>query len=101
MQGRATEPGGGTENGLRLLKRAIDATQNGIMITDATSPDDPIIYVNRAFELITGYAAREVLGRNPRFLQAGDDDQPALPRRPTQGASVPRRRRRGVDGYLA
>ena len=63
---------------LRLLERAVSATQNGIMITDATRPDDPIVYVNSAFERITGYAPEEAIGRNPRFLQAGDGDQPAL-----------------------
>ncbi len=63
---------------LRLLERAVSAIQNGIMITDATRPDDPIVYVNPAFERITGYAPEEAIGRNPRFLQAGDGDQPAL-----------------------
>ncbi len=62
---------------LRLLQRALSASQQGVMITDATEPDDPIIYVNRAFERITGYSTDEVVGRNPRFLQAGDD-QPAI-----------------------
>ena len=66
------------EDGLSLLKRALNATQNGVMITDAAALDDPIIYVNRAFEKITGYRSEEVLGRNPRFLQAGDGDQSAL-----------------------
>ena len=65
-------------SGLRLLQRAFAATQSGVMITDAMAPDDPIVFVNRAFERITGYASEEVLGRNPRFLQAGDDDQPVL-----------------------
>ena len=65
-------------NELQLLKRALSAIQNGVMITDASASDDPIIFVNRAFERITGYASEEVLGRNPRFLQAGDDAQPTL-----------------------
>lgn len=65
-------------NELQLLKRALSATQNGVMITDAGALDDPIVFVNRAFEHITGYTSEEVLGQNPRFLQAGDDAQPAL-----------------------
>jgi PAS domain S-box-containing protein len=36
------------------------------------------VYVNPAFERTTGYAAEEVLGRNCRFLQGKDRDQPAL-----------------------
>jgi PAS domain S-box-containing protein len=62
----------------RLMERAIDAATNGIVITDAQKPDMPIIYVNPAFERITGYSRAEVVGRNCRFLQAGDHDQPAL-----------------------
>lgn len=49
------------------------------MVTDAKAPDNPIVFVNPAFELMTGYAADEALGRNCRFLQHADDrDQPAL-----------------------
>ena len=38
-------------------------------ISDPTLPDNPIVYVNNAFERLTGYAADEVVGRNCRFLQ--------------------------------
>ena len=37
---------------------------------DATAPDQPVVYVNALFEEKTGYAWREVVGRNCRFLQA-------------------------------
>lgn len=36
----------------------------GFVVTDALEPDNPIIYVNTGFELVTGYRAEEVLGRN-------------------------------------
>ena len=62
----------------RLLDRAVAASSNGIVITDPNSPDDPIVYVNPAFERISGYTVDEALGRNCRFLQGGDRDQPAL-----------------------
>ncbi|MEQ8443672.1 MAG: PAS domain-containing protein [Alphaproteobacteria bacterium] len=39
------------------------------VITDATQPDNPIIFVSDAFEMHTGYSRREAVGRNPRFLQ--------------------------------
>jgi len=41
VRGRSIVVGERVENGLALLKRALNATQNGIMITDATAPDDP------------------------------------------------------------
>jgi PAS domain S-box-containing protein len=62
----------------RLLGRAVAASSNGIVITDPRVPDNPIVYVNPAFEEISGYTADEVMGRNCRFLQADDREQPAL-----------------------
>lgn len=63
---------------LNLLERAINASSNGIVITDAQQEDNPIIYVNEAFEQITGYAFNEIAGYNCRFLQGNDQQQPAL-----------------------
>ena len=63
---------------LLLLERAVTASTNSIVITDPNQPDDPIVYVNPAFERTTGYAAEEAMGRNCRFLQGEDRDQPAL-----------------------
>jgi PAS domain S-box-containing protein len=63
---------------LRLLERAVTASTNSIVITDPNLPDDPLVYVNPAFEETTGYAAEEALGRNCRFLQGEDRDQPAV-----------------------
>lgn len=60
---------------LHLLNRAIQCTGNGVVIVAARQPDQPIIFVNRAFERITGYSAAEVIGRNCRFLQGGEDNQ--------------------------
>jgi diguanylate cyclase (GGDEF)-like protein/PAS domain S-box-containing protein len=59
---------------LRLFKRSIESSANGIIITDARQEDLPIVYVNNAFERITGYASEEALGRNCRFLQGDDYD---------------------------
>ncbi len=44
---------------LLLLDRAIAATPNGIVITNATAPDNPVIYVNPGFERMTGYSSAE------------------------------------------
>ncbi len=63
---------------LRLLERAISASSNGIIITDARQSDNPMIYVNPGFERMTGYRAGEVLGKNGRFLEGPEANQPAL-----------------------
>ncbi|QIR40680.1 PAS domain S-box protein [Tolypothrix sp. PCC 7910] len=52
------------EAGLRLRDRAIAASSNGIIIADASIPNGPIIYVNSAFERMTGYTATAVIGQN-------------------------------------
>ncbi len=67
-----------SEESLRLRERAIAASSNGIIITDTRQPNQPVIYVNPAFERITGYSADEVIGSNCRFLQGGDREQPSL-----------------------
>ncbi|WP_304412236.1 PAS domain S-box protein [Kamptonema formosum] len=66
------------EERLRLRDRAMAASSNGIIISDARQPDLPLIYVNSAFERITGYSAAEVIGQNSRFLQGDERNQPDL-----------------------
>uniref|UniRef100_A0ACD5H3J6 PAS domain-containing protein n=1 Tax=Desertifilum tharense IPPAS B-1220 TaxID=1781255 RepID=A0ACD5H3J6_9CYAN len=66
------------ENRLHLLERAIAASPDGIVISDANAPDCPLIYVNPGFENITGYTASEIIGLNCRFLQGEDKQQPEL-----------------------
>jgi diguanylate cyclase (GGDEF)-like protein/PAS domain S-box-containing protein len=61
-----------------FFKRLIEASNTGIIISDASLPDNPIAYVNPAFERMTGYALYEVVGRNCRFLQRDDRDQPEI-----------------------
>jgi two-component system, NarL family, sensor histidine kinase UhpB len=61
-----------------LLERAVTASTNSIVITDPNLPDDPLVFVNPAFEETTGYTAEEAIGRNCRFLQGEDHDQPAI-----------------------
>jgi diguanylate cyclase (GGDEF)-like protein/PAS domain S-box-containing protein len=63
-----------------FFKRLIEASNTGIIIADASLPDNPIAYVNPAFESMTGYARYEVVGRNCRFLQRDDRDQPEIRR---------------------
>ena len=71
-------PAGGT--GEALLRRALAATSSGVTIVDMRLPDQPLIYVNPAFERLSGMSAQEVLGRNCRFLQGRDTDVAAVAR---------------------
>ena len=66
------------EEDLMLRDRAIESSVSAICITDNLASDNPIVYVNPAFERITGYSSQEVLGRNPRLLQGTDLAQPEL-----------------------
>ena len=55
------------------LVAAIDQATEMVLITDVSGA---IQYANPAFERITGYRREEAIGRNPRFLKSGrqDDD---------------------------
>jgi PAS domain S-box-containing protein len=61
-----------------LHERAIENSTSGLTIADARQPDLPLIYLNPAFEKITGYSIHEAMGKNCRFLQAEDNQQEAL-----------------------
>ncbi|TWC29950.1 PAS domain S-box-containing protein/diguanylate cyclase (GGDEF)-like protein [Pseudomonas sp. SJZ079] len=63
---------------IRIRTRAMEACVNAIVITDNQLDDQPIVYVNPAFERITGYRSEEVLGRNCRLLQGEETEQPEL-----------------------
>ena len=64
--------------GLTLNVQTLEGLSEGIAIADLSQPDLPLIYVNRAFQGITGYASTEILGRNCRFLQGADRQQPEI-----------------------
>ncbi|HMN94746.1 MAG TPA: ATP-binding protein [Hydrogenophaga sp.] len=63
-----------------IVWRAMEQTVNGVVVSDATQPNNPLVYVNTGFTRMTGYPAQEVLGRNCGFLQLGDRDQPGVHR---------------------
>lgn len=64
---------------LTLLRMAVSRLNDVIIITEAeplTYPGPRIVFVNEAFERITGYSKEEVIGKSPRLLQ-GPDTSPA------------------------
>lgn len=64
----------------RVLTQILDSCVNGVTLADPDLEDMPIVYANKAFEDITGYTQEEIVGRNCRFLQGGDVNQPELPK---------------------
>ena len=66
------------ESALLLREQALASTNNGVMISRADEDDHSILYVNPAFEAITGYSSAEAIGRIGRFLVRDDLSQPGL-----------------------
>src|SRR4051794_32280283 len=60
------------------LAASVAAAPTGVVISDPTQPDCPIVFANPAFHRITGYPPEEVIGRNCRFLQGSGTDPAAL-----------------------
>ncbi len=69
---------------LHLLESAVSHLNDVLVITKAEPIDGPngpeIVYVNDAFERVTGYSRQEALGRTPRFLQGKDTSRAELDR---------------------
>jgi PAS domain S-box-containing protein len=54
---------------------AVRATRMPMVITDPGQADNPIVFANEAFQLLTGYDRVEIIGRNCRFLQGPETDR--------------------------
>ncbi|QCS43584.1 bacterio-opsin activator domain-containing protein [Natrinema versiforme] len=71
--GATGSPSGSSD---RLVKdRALEEAPVGITISDPDREDNPLVYINEAYEEITGYAYDDVVGRNCRFLQGPDSNE--------------------------
>lgn len=57
---------------------AAETTRMAMVFTDATEPDNPIIFANDSFLSLTGYSREEVLGKSFNFLMAHGADADAL-----------------------
>jgi PAS domain S-box-containing protein len=61
-----------------VLGAAVDRFNDIVMVTESKPFDEPglrILFVNPAFEKVTGYRPDEVLGRSPRFMQGPNTSQ--------------------------
>lgn len=66
-----------SEENLRLLQIAIEKSTDIFLITESEPIVDPgpkIVYVNEAFEKITGYTRGEVIGKTPKILRGSKSD---------------------------
>ena len=59
----------------QVLSKILDSCVNGVTLADPDQEDLPLVYVNKAFEIITGYTLAETVGKNCRFLQGSEHDQ--------------------------
>lgn len=59
---------------------AIRGTRMPMVITDPRQDDNPIVFANEAFQRLTGYDIKEIIGRNCRFLQGPQSDPVAVSR---------------------
>jgi two-component system cell cycle response regulator len=60
-----------------LYRRLLETSPEGVVLVDAQDAKHPVVYVNPAFESLTGYAAADLLGKNLRLLQGDDREQDA------------------------
>lgn len=74
-----SELGDGDANAA-LAIQIVGAAPFPMVLTDPHQEDNPIIFVNRAFQRATGYAPKEAIGRNCRFLQGKDTDRKSVAR---------------------
>lgn len=65
-----------------FCRRALESVYDAVILTDAEleRPGPRILYVNPAFERMTGYPAEELIGKTPRILQGPGTDPSVLAR---------------------
>ncbi len=68
-------PSGVVDQHHDIFFAAVETTRMPMIVTDPHQADNPIIFVNRAFERMTGYTRDELIGTNCRFLQGRETDR--------------------------
>lgn len=61
-----------------ILLQLVESAQDGIVVAEKEGEDTILVYVNPAFEQLTGYSSEEILYQDCRFLQGDDTDQSAV-----------------------
>jgi PAS domain S-box-containing protein len=61
-----------------MFVEAVRVTRMPMLVTDATLPGNPIIFVNPAFTELSGYAEEELLGQDPHFMNGADTDPASI-----------------------
>lgn len=57
-----------------IFMQAVMHSNDGITISDVNQPDNPLVFVNKAFEDMTGYSSEEAINRNCRYLQGNQSN---------------------------
>ncbi|MCS6242342.1 MAG: PAS domain-containing protein [Opitutus sp.] len=63
---------------IEVLRRCLGHARHGFTVVDARLPDQPLVYVNQAFEAMSGYSRDELIGRNCRLMQGTDRKQAGI-----------------------
>ncbi|GFD99081.1 hypothetical protein KUL156_16740 [Alteromonas sp. KUL156] len=66
------------ESHVKVLTHAMDEATVSIIISDIKRIGQPVIYVNNAFEALTGFTRDEIIGKNCRVLQTNETNSEAL-----------------------
>jgi PAS domain S-box-containing protein len=99
-----------SEMQMQLLESVVTHLRDAVLITEAEPVSEPgprIVFVNPAFEKLTGYTCEEVIGRSPRFLQCDrtsrkelDRIRQALMARESVHAELINRRKDGAEYWV-
>src|SRR5690606_14434755 len=60
------------------FEQIVERSTEGILLLDAADRDLPVIYVNPAFESLTGFKARDVVGKRWHVLERERGEHPGV-----------------------
>ena len=58
----------------RILQKSLESSDNAVMVVDVRDKSLPVVFVNPAFTVMTGYSAEEVLGAPAKRMNGPDTD---------------------------
>ncbi|MEO3385402.1 EAL domain-containing protein [Mesorhizobium sp. CAU 1741] len=77
----STDSAGNPDSGFMhalIFPHLVEDLSDGVAIARVSAESAPLLYVNKAFERLTGYERHEALGRDCRYLQGTERDQPEV-----------------------